>query len=265
MSVFLLTIEYDGTAYYGWQRQANGHTSIQEILEVALFQIVGENVRIYSSGRTDAGVHALAQTAHFTCKTRLSPQTFMVALNSMLPFDIRIHSCVLASDDFHARFSSSRKTYRYVYYTHPVAPTIGRQYCWYLQKPLDVATMHKAAQNLVGEHDFAAFEGAGSPRTHTTRIIYEAKVEKKDLQVFFEITGNGFLRFMVRNIAGTLADIGHGKRSVSDISSLLDSGNRSQAGITAPSQGLFLLSVSYENDPRNGLEAIPTLATKIIF
>ena len=251
MTTFLLTIEYDGTNYHGWQVQAMGHSSVQEAIENALAHITGHPRRLHASGRTDAGVHALAQTAHFAVdQSSLTPLEFTFALNSLLPPDIRILSCVPVPSDFHARFSAVRKTYRYCYNTRSIAPAIGRQYAWHVKKSLDVAKMQSAAQYLVGEHDFAAFEGAGSPRPHTLRTIFETHVIPENDRILFTITGNGFLRFMARNIAGTLAEIGTGKREPSELKSILDSADRTLAGITAPPHGLFLVAVEYDPDPR---------------
>ena len=251
MATFLLTIEYDGTHYHGWQVQATGHQSIQETIEGALAHITGFPRRLHSSGRTDAGVHALAQTAHFTIDSpSLTPWEFTTALNSLLPADIRILSCIPAPDEFHARFSAVRKTYRYCYHIRPISPAIGRQYAWHVKKPLDLSKMQKAIPYLLGEHDFAAFEGAGSPRPHTVRTLFETRLTCENDRILFDITGNGFLRFMVRNIAGTLAEIGTGKRQPSDLKSILQSADRTLAGITAPPHGLFLVSVKYDPDPR---------------
>jgi len=242
-----LTIEYDGTNYHGWQKQKNART-IQETIENALSVMVKTPVRLIGSGRTDAGVHALGQVANFKCRAEIPTRAFVAGLNSLLPKDIVIHSCESMDNRFHSRYDARRKTYRYRILNSPIPAAICRQYAWFVPRMLDIRAMQTAAQHLVGTLDFKSFEGRGSPRTHTIRTVSTARVySNQQNQVFFEITANGFLRFMVRNIVGTLADVGVGKISPEDFKQILLAENRDYAGDTAPPQGLFLLRVIYDD------------------
>lgn len=242
---FKLQIEYDGTAYAGWQRQKN-HPTIQEKIENALATITRQPVKLHGSGRTDAGVHALGQSASFSCETRMKPDQFKQALNSLLPEDIVIQDCSRAAPDFHARYNARSKKYRYRIHNHPDPVAIGRQYAWHIRKSLDIDAMQSAARLLTGTHDFKAFEASGSPRSSTRRTVYSAEVVRENEDIlFFEIEADGFLRFMVRNIVGTIVDVGLGKISPPKIREILESRNRGNAGITAPPQGLFLVEVNY--------------------
>lgn len=242
---FKLTIEYDGSAYHGWQSQPDGRT-IQQTIEAALATMTDQCIRITGSGRTDAGVHALGQTAHFQCHTKLTADIFQKGLNSLLPDDIVILACESVPSWFHARFDAVSKRYRYCIDNRPVPMAIGRHYNWYVRPPLDIEAMGEAAGRLVGQHDFKAFEGAGSPRAHTIRHLLKAEVSgcsRSDIRI--EVTADGFLRYMVRNIVGTLVDVGLGKTSAGQVETILQSGQRRLAGATAPAQGLFLVEVNY--------------------
>ena len=240
-----LTIEYDGTAYHGWQIQAKDIT-IQKTIEKALSTMTREKIRLSGSGRTDAGVHALGQVANFKTDSKISADAFFAGLNSLLPDDIVITACEKVEDDFHARFSAKIKTYQYRIFNRPLAIAIGRQYAWHIKKKLDVSAMQKAAEHIIGTQDFKSFEGTGSPRAHTIRTVIHAEVaEKEDGYLIFEITANGFLRYMVRNLIGTLADVGLLKTTPDEFRQILEAKNRDLAGATAPSQGLFLVNVSY--------------------
>jgi tRNA pseudouridine38-40 synthase len=242
---FRLTIEYDGTAYNGWQRQKAGRT-IQGEIEKAISLITRQKVALIGAGRTDAGVHALAQVANFACETKLEPGVFIKGLNSLLPDDIVIKECVLADGRFHSRYDARSKRYSYRIINRVIPPAIGRQYAWFIRKKIDVGAMQEAASYLPGTHDFKAFEGAGSPRKSTVRNVFKAEVlTDKDGLIFFEIEADGFLRFMVRNIAGTLVDAGVGKIKPNDFNEILEKRDRGNAGITAPPQGLFLVEVTY--------------------
>ena len=246
MKTYKLTMEYDGTHYHGWQIQA-GDITIQETLEKALSLMTGETVRVEGSGRTDAGVHALGQTASFKTDTRIPPEGFQAGLNSLLPEDIVILGCEEVKNDFHARFSAKTKTYQYRIYNQFLPLAVGRQYAWHIRKPLDVPAMTRAAAHLIGTHDFKSFEGAGSPRPHTVRTVLEAGVEKTgDGFVLFDITADGFLRYMVRNLVGTLVDVGTGKIPPERFKEIIEAKNRDLAGATAPARGLFLVAVRYE-------------------
>ncbi len=244
---FMITIEYDGSAFHGWQRQAERRT-IQGQIEKALETMTGTAVHLTGSGRTDAGVHAYGQVANFHCKTRLGPEIFHKGLNSLLPEDIIITSCRQVHENFHARFDVKSKTYHYKILNRPMPVAIGRQYAWHIRKELNLDAMRQAARHLLGTHDFKAFEGSGSPRADTVRSIMNSDlVEENDGYVVFEIEGDGFLKFMVRNIVGTLVDVGLSRISPDDVHGILASKNRNLAGVTAPAHGLFLVSVKYLN------------------
>ena len=241
---FKLTIEYDGTGYHGWQIQPNGPT-IQETVEAALERITARQIRIHSSGRTDAGVHALGQCAHFGCETHLTPEIFQKALNAVLPTDIVIKNCENVDADFHARFSAKSKRYQYRIWNDPTPMAIGRQYTLHISKPLDLGKMRAAAEYLLGEHDFRGFETVGTPHLTTIRCVYDVLFTKFNAEIHFDIEANGFLRYMVRSIVGTLLEVGLDKRAVNSVEEILASGDRKLAGVTAPAHGLTLLCVRY--------------------
>lgn len=242
---FKLVIEYDGTAFHGWQRQKNDRT-VQAAIERALAVMTRERVAVIGSGRTDAGVHALGQVASFTTRSHLDADAFLNGLNSLLPDDVVVHRCSRMPERFHARFDVQSKHYRYHILNRPLAPAVGRQFVWHIRQPLDRSAMAEAAARLTGTHDFKAFEGAGSPRPHTVRTVTASVLEDTgDGSLIYDIHADGFLRFMVRNIVGTLVAVGRGKIAVADIDGILRSRNRSIAGPTAPPRGLFLMKVSY--------------------
>jgi len=242
---FKIVIEYDGSAYHGWQRQKKERTVQQEI-EAALATMTGQAVAVIGSGRTDAGVHALGQTANFCCRTGLGAAEFERGLNSLLPEDIVIVSCRRAAEDFHARYHALSKRYHYKILNRPIRAAIGRQYAWFIRRHLDTAAMRRAIPAIVGCHDFKAFEGAGSPRADSTRHVMAARLmEGLRGELIFEIEADGFLRFMVRNIVGTLVDVGRGKITPAGFQDILESRNRARAGATAPAHGLFLVEVKY--------------------
>jgi tRNA pseudouridine38-40 synthase len=242
---FKITIEYDGTRYHGWQRQKTDRT-IQGEIEKAVLTITGQQVALTGSGRTDAGVHAYAQVANFKCETHLGSQDLFGGLNSLTADDIVITGCEEVEASFHARYDVKSKTYVYKILNRPSPAAIGRQYAWHIRKELNFKAMKAARTHLIGSHDFKAFEGAGSLRAHTTRIVFKASlVEAPDGYLAFEIEADGFLRFMVRNIVGTMVDVGLGKISPIDFKRILESRDRDQAGATAPAHGLFLKNVNY--------------------
>jgi tRNA pseudouridine38-40 synthase len=241
---FKLIVEYDGSAYCGWQRQPD-RPSVQMALENVLQRLTQEPVTLHAAGRTDAGVHALGQTAHFKCRTGLRPEDLQKGMNGLLPRDIVVRSCRAVPLDFHARFDSRWKIYRYRICNQPVRRAVGRQYAWHIYRPLDKAAMAEAAQHLVGRHDFKSFESSGSPRANTIREVMAASWQNVDAHLVFEIQADGFLRFMVRNIVGTLVAVGMGKLAAADIPNLLAAADRRQAPPTAPPQGLFLVHVQY--------------------
>lgn len=242
---FKLIIEYDGSAYHGWQKQ-KGDVTIQEEIEKALHTMTGEPIIVNGSGRTDAGVHALAQVANFRCLTSLSPAIFQKGLNSLLPDDIVIRSCEQVDIGFHARFNVRSKTYRYRILNREVPCAVKRQYAWFIRKTLDMDAMKQAAAHMAGTHDFKAFEGSGSPRAHTTRTITRIElIRETDGYLFIDVEADGFLRCMVRNMVGTLVDVGLSRIHPDDIPAIIESKDRSNAGPTAPPHGLFLQQVRY--------------------
>ncbi len=245
---FKLVIEYDGTAYHGWQRQKSDR-SIQAEIEKALTVMTRQAITLSASGRTDAGVHALGQVAHFTCETAIEQEAFHLGLNSLLPGDIVIKACTTMPDSFHARYDARRKTYRYRILNRRVPTAVDNRYVWHIRQKLQLEPMQAAATQVVGEHDFKAFEGTGSPRSSTVRNIFRATLKRAaEGYLIFEIEGDGFLRYMVRNIVGTLVEVGRGRITPGDFKNILESRDRDQAGATAPPQGLFLVSVGYDDD-----------------
>ena len=237
-------IEYDGTGYCGWQRQ-KGQRSIQEVIEKALSDITRENVTLYGSGRTDAGVHALAQVADFFTSSRLSPRTLQKAVNSRLPKDIVITGAARIPKDFNARRSAKSKTYVYRIHNAPQRPVIHRNFVAFYRESLDVEKMKSAAKVLRGKHDFRAFCSKSSNRQDCVRKITRINVARKGSGIHIRVTGDGFLYNMVRAIAGTLILAGRGKLSAAGVKKILHSTNRKLAGPTAPAKGLCLVKVEY--------------------
>jgi len=247
MRNFKLTVQYDGTDYVGWQRQPNG-TSIQGLLEAALQPIEGQPVTVHGAGRTDAGVHALAQVASVQLSAGPDAATLARALNAVLPLDVRVLRVEEAPSDFHARFSATGKTYEYRIVNAPFVSAFLHRYAWQVAPPLDVAVMRQSSEALVGRHDFAAFQGAGA-EVHTTERTVRG-IEWQDgagfnLPIVVRIAGDGFLRHMVRNIVGTLVEIGARRWEAGRLREALESRDRTRAGPTAPARGLFLVSVDY--------------------
>jgi tRNA pseudouridine38-40 synthase len=242
---FKLTIEYDGTNYHGWQRQPND-PSIQQAIEDALETMIRQKITLIGSGRTDAGVHALGQTANFKCETHLEPGQLQKGLNSLLPNDIVIRQCLIVSSRFHARFDVKSKRYRYCILNQHLPSAIGRQYAWWIRSDLDTTAMQQAADAILGEHDFKSFEASGSPRAHTRRHVMQAQWERKSSgRVIFDISADGFLRYMVRNIVGTLVAVGLHKMTYSQFREALNAMDRTRTAATAPAHGLFLMEVKY--------------------
>jgi tRNA pseudouridine38-40 synthase len=242
---FKLIVEYDGTDFCGWQRQKTD-PSIQGAIEAVLQRMTGQPVTVHGSGRTDAGVHALGQCAHFSCPTRLTALELLKGLNSLLPGAIAIRACEQVAPDFHARFDARHKTYRYRVLNRPVRAAIERQYAWHIYRPLDLTAMNRAADHIVGRHDFKAFENTGSPRALTVRHVMAAGWRQTGADdLVFEIRADGFLKFMVRNIVGTLVAVGLGKMPPQAVKTILAAGDRRRAGATAPPHGLFLVQVAY--------------------
>jgi tRNA pseudouridine38-40 synthase len=240
-----LILEYDGARFHGWQRQKNAPT-IQEALESALALLTGESIRVMGSGRTDAGVHARGQVAHFHTTSPLPLSAFINGLNSLLPLDIAVLEAAEAAKDFHARKSVRAKTYAYHILSRPLRSPLNRPHTWWIARPLDLAAMQAAAEILIGEHDFSAFQASGSSIKNPVRVVTRAEwVQHPPDLLIFTITATGFLRGMVRSLVGTMVEVGRGKRPPEDLADLLQTGERRRAGPTAPPQGLFLVDVVY--------------------
>jgi tRNA pseudouridine38-40 synthase len=244
MRTLKLTIAYDGTRFVGWQRQAEGE-SIQGLLEDALAHFEGGRVTVHGAGRTDAGVHALGQTASVQLTCGHTAETLSRALNAHLPEEVRVLSVEEAAPDFHARFNARSKTYRYQIRTTPIADPFTRAYEWHIPEALDIAAMRQGAQALVGTHDFAAFRSAGGETAGTVRTVTRSELSDRSGLLTYEIAGDGFLRHMVRALVGTLVEVGRGWRAPDNIGALLQGATRDHAGRTAPPHGLFLVRVDY--------------------
>ncbi|MBQ8952983.1 MAG: tRNA pseudouridine(38-40) synthase TruA [Clostridia bacterium] len=247
MARIRLTVEYDGTNYSGWQRQENA-VSVQQRLEEALEKLLREPVRVTGASRTDAGVHALGQTVHFDTASRIPPEKYAFALNTMLPDDIRVRASQAAAPDFHARFHARGKIYRYMMFNSPHASALLRSSHAHVMYPLDVALMNAEARAVTGTHDFAAFAASGSVAKDTVRTIYDCRVARSGEEVMLLVHGSGFLYNMVRILAGTLIQVGSGKLERGAIERALSGRSRLALGVTAPAHGLTLMRVFYEDD-----------------
>ena len=244
MHRYLLTVAYDGTAYCGWQAQKNG-PSVQDTLEDSLNRLLGTFTRVTGASRTDAGVHALGQRAHFDADTGIPAEKMPFALNTMLPADVRVTEGLMVPDTLHARFSVEEKTYTYRIHNAPHASALYRNVTAHVPVTLDDRLMHDAAQTLLGTHDFAAYCAAGGSAKTTVRTIRAISVRRDGDRVTLTVTGNAFLYNMVRIIAGTLIDVGHGKLPPECLKIALETGNRLDLGVTAPACGLELTEVRY--------------------
>ncbi|MFA4910370.1 MAG: tRNA pseudouridine(38-40) synthase TruA [Desulfobacteria bacterium] len=240
-----LVIEYDGTNYHGWQIQPNA-TSIQEIIEDRLKKITQEEIRLIAAGRTDAGVHAVEQVANFSTNSQLDINNIQRGLNSLLPPDIAIKEISEAEQDFHSRYSAKSKIYRYVILNRRFPSPLYRNFSWFIPFKLDIKEMKSAVQCLIGEHDFSSFKASGCNSHNPIRELYGISLDKDPKGfIIFEIEANAFLKQMVRNIVGTMVDVGKGKIGVSEFEDIFLSKDRKKAGITAPPQGLFLVKIKY--------------------
>jgi tRNA pseudouridine38-40 synthase len=261
--VLKLTVAYDGTSYVGWQRQASG-VSIQGLLEDALSRLDGAPVTVHGAGRTDAGVHAVGQVASARVATALDTPVVRRALNAILPPDVRVVTAEEAPPDFHARYRAAGKVYEYRVWQGEVQPPFARAWSWHCPRPLDAAAMDAGARMLEGRHDFSAFQSAGSGVTSAVRTVASAgvRVDAPDPGVtpwpegdgaacacgsliVLRIQADGFLRHMVRAIAGTLVEVGEGRREAAAMAALLEARDRAAAGATAPPHGLVLMRVLY--------------------
>jgi len=240
-----LVLAYDGSRYHGWQRQPNGIT-VQEVIEEKIQMMAGDAVTLIASGRTDAGVHAVNQVCHFKTRSPIEPSALIKALNSLLPDDILVVHAEYVSSDFHARYDAKTKTYEYRILNRAEPDIFQRQYEWHIRNPLDVEEMRKCMNLLAGTHDFSSFKSSGSGNMNPVRSVLNAGIygpERGRLRV--DIEADGFLRHMVRNIVGTLVEVGLGKITSSGFKDIMESRDRSLAGVKAPPQGLFLVKVRY--------------------
>lgn len=244
MARIKLTIEYDGTDYVGWQVQPNG-VSIQQRIELAVEQLLGRFVRVHSSGRTDAGVHALGMVCHLDTERELPLSAWREGLNRFLPKAIAVRSAEVVSDDFHARFSAKGKRYRYTLLCDEIRSPLQRHTSWQIKQRLDLPAMKTAAQQFVGEHDFAAFRTTGCAAETTWRKIFSVDLLESGNLLYIDVCGSGFLKNMVRMMVGTLVEIGRGKRPVADVALLLSGVSANGPALTAPAQGLCLMEVWY--------------------
>jgi tRNA pseudouridine38-40 synthase len=240
-----LIVAYDGAPFAGWQSQSHRNT-VQDHLERAFERIAGTSVRVHGAGRTDAGVHALAQCAHADVTKILPPTRWTEALNALLPPAIRVVRCQYVSKNFHARLSAKGKIYRYRIWCAPILPPFEYRRAWHIPRPLDLKILQKAAKHFLGTHDFAAFAAnRGKPEESTIRTINSVRVWQKGPCVTIEFDGDGFLYKMVRLIVGSLVKCALGKMYVEDLVVWLDSGRATSPRLGAPAEGLFLVRVRY--------------------
>jgi len=258
-----LTLAYDGSRYVGWQIQPNGR-SVQEVVERALGKLTGERIHVVAAGRTDSGVHALGQVANFQTGARIPCENIRSGLQNFLPDDVVVREAMEVDASFHATYSAKAKRYRYVILNRRVPDPFVRRYAWHVRTPLDVSAMHRAAQVLVGRHDFRSFESQYPNKASSVRTVTEVTVDRFDGWpvwtqsrslsqapeptgdfIWLDIVADGFLYNMVRAIVGTLIPVGRGKWTAEDVLRILESQDRAQAGDTAPPHGLYLVNVEY--------------------
>ena len=243
MKRYLATVQYIGKNYSGYQRQDNG-TSIQQVIEESLESVFKQKVEVFASGRTDAGVNAYAQTIHFDADITIPAKKIPLAVNIVLPDDIKFLSCKEVSSDFNARFDVKKKTYEYsMYVSNVMLPT--KEYSYWLKKMPDIEKMKACAKIICGKHDFRAFMSTGSQAKTFERTVYSIKIKQKKNEIIIDITGNGFLYNMVRIIVGTLIEVGYGKKTIDDVKNALNSKKRKYAGYLVPPYALFLKEVKY--------------------
>lgn len=252
-----LLVSYDGTDFCGWQRQGPRPVpSLQQTVDEALSKFFNQKIILYASGRTDAGVHALGQVCHFdvdVTEERLRSRDICWAMKALLPPSVSIRKAWIAPNDFHATLSATHKTYKYFIYNHPRSNPFWRRQSDWIRMPLDVDYLNETAQHLLGRHDFKSFQTAGTPVKHTVRTIYKAGWERKSANILqFSVTGQGFLKQMVRNLVGTQLMLFKNGRPASDMTEIIAATDRRKAGPSAPPQGLFLWKVYYPENLDKG-------------
>jgi tRNA pseudouridine38-40 synthase len=247
MRNFKIIFEYDGAGFCGWQAQAQGERTVQGELEAVLLKVFKQPVKAIASGRTDSGVHARAQVVSFKADTRMKPLEIQRALNSLLPADIAVHEALDVKNDFHAQYSVKEKTYRYTVLNRKYRSVFLRDRVYFYPYPLNISNMRKAAKHLIGRHDFKSFQAYDPLRAErqTVRTIKKIVIKKEEDLVHIDVTADGFLYKMVRNIAGTLLAIGAGQLPLGDMPKILKAKNRKSAWDTAPAEGLCLMKVKY--------------------
>lgn len=239
-----LGVEYDGSEFFGWQSQPNLRT-VQGCLQEALSKVANQEIQVTCAGRTDTGVHATSQVVHFDCDVERSSRAWVYGTNSFLAQDVTVKWAKSAEEDFHARFSATARRYRYIIYNHPIRPSVIRTSITWHYRPLDHEKMAEAGQFLIGEHDFSSFRAIDCQSKSPYRNVKSLDVLRRNDLVIIDIEANAFLHHMVRNIVGSLMLVGSGKNNPSWIKDVLQSKKRANAGETAPSYGLYLVSVTY--------------------
>lgn len=247
MARIALGVEYNGAAYYGWQRQKNVN-SVQQELEQALKSISQQNIEVFCAGRTDAGVHATNQIVHFDTTVERPVKAWTMGVNANIPDTISVKWAQYVPDNFHARYAATARRYRYIIYNSPLRPGIFAEGVSHYYLPLDIKPMHEAAQSLIGEHDFTSFRASHCQSKSPFRNIHHAQVTRIGNYVILDIKANAFLHHMVRNIMGSLIKIGIGEESVTWMNELLAVKDRTKAAATAKPNGLFLVEVDYPKE-----------------
>ena len=245
MKNFKITIQYDGTRYKGWQVQKSTDMTIQGKLQDVLSAMTGQEIEVIGSGRTDAGVHAYGQVANFHVPDHFKEKEILEYLNHYLPMDIAVLDIEEVDERFHARFQAVSKTYVYRIHTSTIPNVLERKYMYTYTEALDIEKMKQAAQLMLGKHDFAAFCGNKKMKKSTVRTVTSIHIEEKDNEIKISYTGDGFLQQMIRIMTGTLIEVGNGTKQVEDISRILESKIRENAGFTVPAEGLILHNVFY--------------------
>jgi tRNA pseudouridine38-40 synthase len=240
-----LVVEYEGTEYGGWQSQTNAPT-VQDALLEAIRRVTGERVTLNGSGRTDSGVHALGQVANFKTDADIPPERYAVALNTLLPGDIRVQSSCAVPDAFHAQFSATGKRYRYTVCNSRPGTALFRRTSWHVAQKLDAAAMQRAAGYFLGSHDFSAFQSAGGVEREPVKTVTLSRITEDGPFLHYDIAAEGFLYNMARIIVGTLVKTGRGKLKPEDIPGIIAAEDRESAGPTAPAHGLCLMEVYYD-------------------